>query len=164
MKRLISVLAVAMLVLAVATATAAARPVANGTIVQTATAAGQFTTLTKLLKSAGLAGALSKPGPYTVFAPTDAAFAKVPKKTLAALGRDKAALKSVLLYHVVAGKVPASKVVGLTSAKTLNGKSVRIRTSGGNVLLNTARVTTPDVAASNGIIHVINRVLIPPAS
>jgi uncharacterized surface protein with fasciclin (FAS1) repeats len=132
-------------------------------IVQTAVAAGKFKTLTKLLKRAGLVSALQQPGPYTVFAPTDAAFKKVPKKTLNTLLHNKAKLKAVLLYHVVAGKVTAADVVKLQSAKTLNGKSVRIRVSGSNVFVNKSKVTKADVMASNGVIHVINRVLIPPA-
>ena len=131
------------------------------TIVQTAVGAGTFTTLTSLLKKAGLVGTLQGKGPFTVFAPTDAAFAKVPKSTLAALGKDRAKLRSVLLYHVVKGNVPASKVVMLRSAKTLNGKSVAIRVSGGKVSVGGARVTTADVKASNGVIHVISKVLIP---
>jgi uncharacterized surface protein with fasciclin (FAS1) repeats len=135
----------------------------QGDIVATATAAGKFTTLTKLLKRAGLVSALRQPGPYTVFAPTDAAFKKVPKKTLNALLANKAKLKAVLLYHVVAGKVTAADVSMLKSAKTLNGKSVRIRLSGANVFVNQAKVTKADVMASNGVIHVINAVLIPPA-
>src|SRR5205085_4873371 len=142
-------------------APATAKPKAN--IVQTAVAAGQFKTLVALVKQAGLAGALSGKGPLTVFAPTDAAFAKVPKATLTALGKDKAKLKAVLLYHVVSGKVTAAQVVKLTSAKTLNGKAVHIRVAGPNVFVNGAKVTTPDVMASNGVIHVVNRVLIPPA-
>jgi uncharacterized surface protein with fasciclin (FAS1) repeats len=137
---------------------------AQGDIVATASSAGQFKTLTMLLKRAGLVPALEQAGPYTVFAPTDAAFGKVPKATLNALLQDKAKLKSVLLYHVVAGKVTAAKVVKLRQAKTLNGQRVRIRTSGSNVFLNGARVTTPDVMASNGVIHVVNRVLIPPTA
>ena len=130
-------------------------------IVQTAVAAGQFKTLASLLRKAGLAGTLAGTGPFTVFAPTDAAFAKVPKSTLAALGKDRAKLRSVLLYHVVKGNVPASKVVTLRSAKTLNGKSVAIRVSGGKVSVGGARVTTADVKASNGVIHVVDKVLIP---
>ena len=125
--------------------------------------AGQFKTLTKLLKRAGLVNTLRGDGPYTVFAPTDKAFAKVPKKTLAALGRDKDKLKAVLLYHVVAGKVTAADVVKLSKAETLNGADVRIRVRGGKVYVNKARVTKADVGASNGVIHVVNRVLIPPA-
>ena len=144
------------------TASAGAR--AQGDIVATASSAGQFRTLTMLLKRAGLVRALEQAGPYTVFAPTDAAFGKVPKATLNALLQDKAKLKSVLLYHVVARKVTAAKVVTLRQAKTLNGQRVRIRTSGSNVFLNGARVTTPDVMASNGVIHVVNRVLIPPTA
>jgi uncharacterized surface protein with fasciclin (FAS1) repeats len=131
------------------------------TIVQTAVAAGSFKTLASLLKKAGLVGALQGKGPFTVFAPTDAAFAKVPKATLAALAKDKAKLRSVLLYHVVKGKVPAAKVVKLRSAKTLNGKAVSIRVTGKKVSVGGARVTTADVKASNGVIHVVNRVLIP---
>jgi uncharacterized surface protein with fasciclin (FAS1) repeats len=141
--------------------TTAAR--SQGDIVATATAAGKFTTLTKLLKRAGLVSALRQPGPYTVFAPTDAAFKKVPKKTLNALLANKAKLKAVLLYHVVAGKFTAADVSMLHTAKTLNGKSVRIRVSGSNVFVNQAKVTKADVMASNGVIHVINAVLIPPA-
>jgi uncharacterized surface protein with fasciclin (FAS1) repeats len=131
------------------------------TIVQTAVAAGQFKTLASLLKTAGLANTLKRPGPYTVFAPTDAAFARLPKSTVNALLADKAKLRAVLLYHVVPGRVPASRVVGLTSAKTVNGAAVRIRVRGGSVFVDNAKVTTPDVKASNGIIHVINRVLVP---
>jgi len=144
-------------------ATSSAAPsAAQKNIVQTAVAAGQFTTLVSLVKKAGLAGTLSGKGPYTVFAPTDAAFAKVPKATLAALGKDKAALKAVLLYHVVKGSVPAAKVVTLTSAKTLDGgKTVKITVVGKTVKVNGAKVVTADVKASNGIIHVIDKVLIP---
>jgi uncharacterized surface protein with fasciclin (FAS1) repeats len=145
------------------TAAPAAKAGTEGNIVQTAVAAGQFKTLVKLVKRAGLASTLQQPGAFTVFAPTDAAFKKVPKKTLNALLRNKAKLKAVLLYHVVSGKVTAADVVKLRSAKTLNGKNVRIRVSGSNVFVNKAKVTKPDVMASNGVIHVVNRVLIPPA-
>jgi uncharacterized surface protein with fasciclin (FAS1) repeats len=162
---LLLTLAVASAALAVAAPATSAGAGARGSndIVATATAAGKFTTLTKLLKRAGLVSALRKPGPYTVFAPTDAAFRKVPKKTLDALLANKAKLKAVLLYHVVAGKVTAADVVKLTSAKTLNGKNVRIRVSGSTVLVNNAKVVKADVMAKNGVIHVVNRVLIPPA-
>jgi uncharacterized surface protein with fasciclin (FAS1) repeats len=152
------------LLLAVAVTLIVAAPASarqNQDIVETATAAGQFTTLTKLLKKAGLVSALQQPGPYTVFAPTDKAFAKVPKRKLKALARDKAKLKSVLLYHVVAKKLPAAKVVERKRAKTLNGQRVRFRVRGGNVFVNRAKVTAADVMASNGVIHVINRVLLP---
>lgn len=140
-----------------------ARAATERNIVATAVAAGQFKTLAKLLIAAGLASTLQQTGPFTVFAPTDAAFRKVPKKTLNALLHNKAKLKAVLLYHVVPGKVTAADVVKLTSATTLNGKNIRIRTLGANVFVNTAKVTMPDVMASNGVIHVVNRVLIPPA-
>jgi uncharacterized surface protein with fasciclin (FAS1) repeats len=162
MKKLIALAAVAALASSLAV-TANARTREEKNIVQTAVAAGQFKTLAKLLTRAGLDGALQQPGPYTVFAPTDAAFKKVPKQTLNTLLRNKAKLKAVLLYHVVSGKVTAADVSRLSSAKTLNGKPVRIRVSGMNVFVNSAKVTTPDVMATNGVIHVINRVLIPPA-
>jgi uncharacterized surface protein with fasciclin (FAS1) repeats len=161
MKKLISILMVVVASMAIAATAATARPTAEKNLVQTAVAAGQFKTLTKLLKTAGLAGTLAKKGPFTVFAPTDAAFSKVPKKTLNTLLKNKAKLRAVLLYHVVAGKVTSEQVVKLNSAKTLNGKSVRIKVSGQTVFVNTAKVTTPDVMASNGVIHIVNRVLIP---
>ena len=153
---------VALVAVAVLGPTASATPHGQGTIVETAVATGKFKTLTMLLKRAGLVSTLQKPGPYTVFAPTDAAFKKVPKATINALLQDRATLKAVLLYHVVAGEVPAAKVVKLRSAKTANGANVRIRVSGSSVFVNGAKVTKPDVMASNGVIHVINRVLIPP--
>ena len=130
-------------------------------IVQTAVAAGSFKTLVSLVKQAGLAGALSGPGPLTVFAPTDAAFANVPKATLAALAKDKSKLKAVLLYHVVSGKLTAAQVVKQKSLTTLEGGTLSIRTRAGNVYVNRARVIEADVTASNGVIHVINQVLIP---
>ena len=130
-------------------------------IVQTAVAAGQFKTLSTLVKQAGLAGTLQAKGPFTVFAPTDAAFAKVPKATLAALAKDKAKLRAVLLYHVAKGKLTAAKVVKLHSVKTLNGQSLKVRVSHGTVTVGGARVITADIGASNGVIHVINKVLIP---
>jgi len=140
-----------------------AAPAASKTIVGVAAGDPRFSTLVKLVKSAGLATTLSK-GSYTVFAPTNAAFAKVPKATLDALGKDKAKLKAVLLYHVVKGRVPAAKVVKLSSARTLEGASVKIAVKSGKVYLNgKTRVTKTDVKASNGIIHVINGVLLPPS-
>ena len=140
--------------------TAATAP-ARSNIVQTAVAAGQFKTLVSLVKQAGLAGALSGPGPLTVFAPTDAAFAAVPKATLAELGKNPAKLKAVLLYHVVKGDVTAAQVTKLKSAKTLEGGSVPIHVTSGKVYVGDAQVTKTNVATSNGVIHVINRVLIP---
>jgi uncharacterized surface protein with fasciclin (FAS1) repeats len=160
-RKFIALAAVAVLSLSAIAPVVSATPAAKPNIVQTAVAAGQFKTLTKLVKQAGLAGTLQAKGPFTVFAPTDAAFAKVPKSTLAALAKDKAKLRAVLLYHVVKGKLPAAKVVKLRSAKTLNGQSLKVRVSGGTVTVGGARVTTADVGASNGVIHVINKVLIP---
>jgi uncharacterized surface protein with fasciclin (FAS1) repeats len=163
MKKLLSILTLIAVVGCVAAAAAPARSTDKGNIVQTAVAAGQFKTLAKLLKRAGLINSLRQPGPFTVFAPTDAAFKKVPKRTLNVLLHSKAKLKAVLLYHLVSGKVTAADVAKLSSARTLNGKAVRIRVSGAKVFVNSAKVTKPDVMASNGVIHVINRVLIPPA-
>ena len=143
---------------------ASARPAAaEADIVTTAVNAGQFKTLASLLQAAGLVDTLKTAGPFTVFAPTDAAFAKVPKATLDALAADPAKLKAVLLYHVVSGNVPASEVVKLTSAKTLNGANVAIKVQNGSVFVNNAKVATADVMASNGTIHVIDTVLLPPA-
>jgi uncharacterized surface protein with fasciclin (FAS1) repeats len=161
----------ALLVLAAAFALAlpagaTARPSASdtGTIVETAQAAGSFKTLLALATQAGLADDLASPGQLTVFAPTDAAFRKVPAATLRKLKANPALLKRVLLYHVVRGKVTAAKVVRLRSAKTLAGPAVRIRVTGKTVRINNAaKVTTADMTASNGVIHVIDRVLIPPA-
>ena len=132
-------------------------------IVQVAAGNPQFSTLVSLIKKAGLVSALSGKSKLTVFAPTNAAFAKLPKATLKKVRSDKKLLTSILTYHVVKGAVPASKVVKLNgkSVKTLNGKTVKIRVSGGKVYVNKARVTKTDVKASNGVIHVINRVLIP---
>jgi uncharacterized surface protein with fasciclin (FAS1) repeats len=143
----------------VASSPAGAAQEAN--IVQTAVGAGNFKTLTKLLKRAHLVRVLKQQGPYTVFAPTDAAFARVPERRLNALLQNRSKLRSVLLYHVAAGELPAADVVQRSSVETLNGKKVRIRVGNSNVFLNKARVVTPDVMASNGVIHVINRVLIP---
>ncbi|HEY5662159.1 MAG TPA: fasciclin domain-containing protein [Gaiellaceae bacterium] len=162
MRRTLALFALAAVVIAAGASTATAQTRTDANIVQTAVAAEQFKTLTKLLSRAGLVSTLQQPGPYTVFAPTDAAFKKVPKSTLKMLLHNRAKLKAVLLYHVVSGNVTAADVVKLNSAKTLNGKSVRIRTAGTNVFVNSAKVTKPDVKASNGVIHVINRVLIPP--
>jgi uncharacterized surface protein with fasciclin (FAS1) repeats len=166
MKRIALLAALALAVPAAAGAAPAAgtntKPA--GTIVKVAQQNGQFTTLLALAKQAGLAGTLAGPGKLTVFAPTDAAFRKVPKATLAAVQADRALLRRVLLYHVVKGQVPAAKVVTLKTAKTLAGPTVRVRVTGKTVRLNEARVVVPDVRATNGIVHVIDRVLIPPAS
>lgn len=129
-------------------------------IVDTAKSAGQFNTLVSLLQSSGLDKVLSGPGPYTVFAPTDEAFAKVPQETLASLQADPEKLKNVLTYHVVSGKVPSNKVTGLSSAETVQGSQLKIDTSKG-VMIDNAQVVKTDIMASNGVIHVIDTVLIP---
>jgi uncharacterized surface protein with fasciclin (FAS1) repeats len=134
---------------------------AKGNLVETAVAAGKFDTLVSLVEQAGLAETLATGGDFTVFAPTDAAFARVPKKTLAALAADPAKLKAVLLYHVVEGKLRANRVMKRSSIKTLNGARVQVKVTRGVVKIDNARVVTPNVEASNGVIHVINRVLIP---
>lgn len=144
-----------------ALAPAASIAATNPNIVQTAAAAGQFNTLVKLVKEAGLAGTLQGKGPLTVFAPTDAAFAKVPKATLQALAKDKAKLRGVLLYHVADGKLTAAKVAKLRSIDTLNGQSLKVRVNNGTVTVGGATVVKANIGASNGVIHVINRVLIP---
>jgi uncharacterized surface protein with fasciclin (FAS1) repeats len=131
-------------------------------IVQTAVGAGRFDTLVSLVKSAGLAETLSGKGPYTVFAPTDRAFKKVPAKTLDALGDDRKALRRVLLYHVADGRYPAARVARKRSIPTLAGPRVQVQVRKGVVRVGGARVVTPNVRASNGVIHAINRVLIPP--
>lgn len=162
----ILIVAAAALALAVPAATAAPAETASSkkTIAALAASTPQLSTLLSLVKSAGLADELSGKAQLTVFAPTNAAFQKVPKATLAALAKDKAALRRVLLYHVVAGKVTAAKVVKLRSAKTLAGPSVQIKVTGKTVRINTAKVVTADVLASNGVVHVVDRVLIPPAA
>ncbi|HEY6396982.1 MAG TPA: fasciclin domain-containing protein [Solirubrobacteraceae bacterium] len=140
---------------------ASARPVGKRNIVQTAVAAKQFKTLVALVKQAGLAETLEGKGPFTVFAPTDAAFAKVPHSTLVALGHDRSKLRAVLLYHVLKGKVTAARLVKLHSVKTLNGQSLKIHVNHGTVTIGGARIIETNIAASNGVIHVINQVLIP---
>jgi uncharacterized surface protein with fasciclin (FAS1) repeats len=148
-----------------ATASSSSPTASDKTIVQTASEAGQFTTLVALVKRAGLAGALSGSAKMTVFAPTDKAFAKVPRATLRKLQRNRALLRAVLLYHVAKGNVRAAQVVKLRTVKTLNGANVRVGVKGSRVYLNrNARVVKTDVEASNGTIHVIDGVLIPPAS
>ncbi len=132
-------------------------------IVDTAVAAGQFKTLAAALQAADLVDTLKGKGPYTVVAPTDAAFAKLPAGTVETLLKpeNKQKLISVLTYHVVPGNVKAADVVKLTSAKTVNGQSVKIDAKGGTVKVDGATVVTPDVAASNGTIHVIDAVILP---
>jgi uncharacterized surface protein with fasciclin (FAS1) repeats len=132
-------------------------------IVDTAVAAGSFNTLAAALEAAGLVDTLKGKGPFTVFAPTDAAFAKLPAGTVESLlnPENKAKLVSILTYHVVPGAVTSAEVVKLTSAKTVEGQSVRISTQGGGVRIDDANVVTADVVASNGVIHVIDSVILP---
>jgi uncharacterized surface protein with fasciclin (FAS1) repeats len=150
MKKLLSTLA-----LSVSMASAAQA----ADIVDTAVAAGNFKTLATALKAAGLIETLKGPGPFTVFAPTDAAFAKIPAEQLQALLKDKAKLTAVLTYHVVPGKVMA-KDVKAGMVKTVQGSSLTVSTMGG-VKVDNANVTAVDIAADNGVIHVIDSVVIP---
>lgn len=152
----------ASLALVVAVGPAGAGGHEQGDLVRAAAASGQFDTLATLLPKAGLAKTLQQKGPYTVFAPTDAAFAKLPKATVDALLANRAKLRSVLLYHVVARRVTAARVAQLPSVGTANGESLRIRVSGANVFVNRSKITKADVRASNGVIHAIDRVLMPP--
>jgi uncharacterized surface protein with fasciclin (FAS1) repeats len=134
-------------------------------IVDTAIAAGSFNTLAKALTAADLVSTLKGPGPFTVFAPTDEAFAKLPAGTLENLLKpeNKAMLRRVLTYHVVPGKVMAADVVKLGSAKAVSGDALRINANSGTVSVNGSRVVKADIAASNGVIHVIDTVLLPPS-
>ncbi len=132
-------------------------------IVDTAVAAGSFNTLAKALTAAGLVETLKSAGPFTVFAPTDEAFAKLPAGTLENLlmPENKEKLAAILTYHVVAGKVMAADVVKLTTAKTVNGKEVNIKVEAGKVYVNDAQVVTTDIETTNGVIHVIDQVILP---
>jgi uncharacterized surface protein with fasciclin (FAS1) repeats len=128
-------------------------------IVDVAVKAGSFNTLVAAVKAAGLVDTLKGPGPFTVFAPTDEAFAKIPKATLDGLLQDKAALAKILTYHVVPGKVMAADVkAGMV--KTVNGQELTVKTQGG-VMVDSAKVVATDVAATNGVIHVIDTVMLP---
>jgi uncharacterized surface protein with fasciclin (FAS1) repeats len=144
-------------------APAADMAAAKKDIVDTAVAAGSFETLATALQAAGLVETLKGKGPFTVFAPTDAAFAKLPAGTVESLLKpeNKAKLASILTYHVVAGNVKAADVVKLTEAKTVNGQSVKISVANGGVKVDGANVVTTDIAATNGTIHVIDAVILP---
>jgi len=131
------------------------------TIVETAVAAGSFNTLVTAVKAAGLVDTLSGEGPFTVFAPTDDAFAKLPEGTVEALLKDKEKLTAILTYHVVAGKVMAKDVVNLTEAKTVNGQSLTIMVKDSTVMVDNATVIKTDIVCSNGVIHVIDAVVLP---
>lgn len=151
-------------------AVAALGIVAGGTsaraadIVDTAVAAGQFKTLATALTQAGLVSTLKGSGPFTVFAPTDAAFAKLPAGTVEDLLKpeNKDKVTAILTYHVVPGRVMAADVVKLQQAKTVNGKELKVSAKGSGVMINDANVTKTDVAASNGVIHIVDTVILPP--
>ena len=134
-------------------------------IVDTAVAAGSFKTLAAALTAAGLVDTLKGKGPFTVFAPTDEAFAKLPAGTVENLLKpeNKAQLIAILTYHVVPGAVMAAQVTSMKEAKTVNGQSVAISVMGGGVMVGKAHVTKTDIKASNGVIHVIDTVMLPPA-
>lgn len=138
-------------------------PKAQGDLVETAVAAGQFKTLAAALSAAGLVDTLKGKGPFTVFAPTDAAFAALPPGTVESLlepaNKDK--LVAILTYHVVPGRIPAARVAGMDMATTVQGEAVAIAATGGKVMVDGATVVMPDVKATNGVIHVIDKVLMP---
>lgn len=177
MRKLTSLLIAAVLIVIAATAAIATagddeqtqpmnpmRPTSaqSQTIVEIAAGDKRFDTLVDLVKSAGLAETLSGEGPFTVFAPTDKAFRKVPGRTLRALGKDKAALRRVLLYHAVSGRYEAAELIRMRSVPSVAGPRLHVRQRGRIVRVAGARVVQADVAASNGVIHAINRVLMPP--
>ncbi len=160
MKQTAMVFALSLLTLSL---TASAGSMGKKDIVDTAVAAGDFKTLAAALQAAGLVDTLKGTGPFTVFAPTDEAFAKLPAGTVDDLlkpeNRDK--LVAILTYHVVAGDVMAKDVIKLHEAKTVNGKEVKIRVSGGKVMVDNANVIKTDIKCSNGVIHVIDSVILP---
>lgn len=133
-----------------------------GDIVDVAASAGTFETLLTAAREAGLVETLRGEGPLTVFAPTDSAFAKLPEGTLEAVLQDREMLRAILTYHVVAGEVTSDQVVKLDEAETVNGEKVRISVRDGSVMINEAKVVKADVQAGNGVIHVIDSVLMPP--
>lgn len=157
MKHYLPILLAGALAVTVASSTASAAD-----IIETAVA-GNFNTLVAAVKAAGLVDTLKGPGPFTMFAPTDEAFAKLPAGTLESLLKpeNKAKLQSILTYHVVAGNVLAKDVVKLHSAKTVEGQNIAIKTMNGCVMVDNANVTKTDVVTSNGVIHVIDSVLLP---
>jgi uncharacterized surface protein with fasciclin (FAS1) repeats len=152
MKRILTVMM--MMVFAVSGAFAA-------DIVDTAVSAGQFKTLVTAVKAAGLVDTLKSAGPFTVFAPTDEAFAKLPAGTVESLLANPEKLKQVLLYHVVAGKVMAADVVKIKSAKTVQGSSATVKVKGSSVMIDNANVIKTDIVTDNGVIHVIDTVILP---
>ena len=163
MRKTLTVTAAALLIATSVPGPARAENHSQKDIVATAVAAGNFNTLAAALKAADLIDTLRGKGPFTVFAPTDDAFKKLPAGTLDALLADKAQLTKVLTYHVVAGAVMAADVVKLKEAKTVEGSSVKIAVKGKDVMVDGAKVVKTDVVASNGVIHVIDSVILPPA-
>ncbi len=133
-------------------------------VVEALRAGGQFTILTRALTEAGLVETLKGPGPFTMLAPSDAAFNKLPKASLDALFKDKVALRNVLLYHVIAGRLMAADFANLNGKgrKTVEGSETKVSVTGTTVMIGTATVTTSDIAAKNGVIHIIDTVLMPP--
>lgn len=140
-------------------ATSMALPAAD--IVDTAVGAGSFNTLVAAVKAAGLVDTLKGSGPFTVFAPTDEAFAKLPAGTVEGLLKDPEKLKQLLTYHVVAGKVMAADVVNLKEAKTVQGSSAKVEVKDGTVMIDGAKVVKTDIVCDNGVIHVIDAVILP---
>ncbi len=165
MSRLIRFVAASAVLMALFLSGAVARA-AEKDIVDTAVATGQFKTLASALDAAGLVGTLKGDGPFTVFAPTDEAFSKLPAGTVENLLKpeNKDQLVAVLTYHVVPGTVKAADVVKLDEVKTVNGKMVDINVKGDTAMVNNAKVTKVDIPASNGVIHVIDTVILPPKS
>ena len=161
MRNMLAVGTAVLMAMSAPNATAADAPTRD--IVQTAVAAGSFTTLAKALEASGLVETLKGEGPFTVFAPTDDAFAKLPAGTLETLLKpeNKAKLKRILTYHVVPGRVMAADVVKLHSARAVSGDTITIATHGNGVTVDNARVVTTDIAATNGVIHVIDAVILP---
>jgi uncharacterized surface protein with fasciclin (FAS1) repeats len=163
MKRIVQAGFIAALVAVAAPFATAQAP--SKDIVDTAVAAGSFNTLAKALQAAGLVDTLKGKGPFTVFAPTDEAFAKLPAGTLEDLLKpeNKAKLQQILTYHVVPGKVGSAQVVKMSSAKAVSGDTITIKTSGNTVMVDNATVVKTDIPASNGVIHVIDSVILPPS-
>jgi uncharacterized surface protein with fasciclin (FAS1) repeats len=163
MVRMTSIATAAVLVLSVALGAYARPKAASQDIVDTAVAAGSFKTLAAALQAAGLVDTLKGKGPFTVFAPTDEAFAKLPAGTVEDLLRpeNKEKLVAILTYHVVPGRDLASQVTKMSSAKTVNGQSLTISVNGGTVMVDNAKVIKTDILCSNGVIHVIDSVMLP---
>ena len=162
MKRLLAIVTI-MTAVAVPAIGASASMTSNQNIAQIASSDPQLSTLVSLVKEAGLVKALSGSTKLTVFAPTNAAFAALPKATLASLAKDPAELAKVLEYHIVAGVLPAAKVLKLHSAKTLEGARVTFHVSGGHAYIDSSEIIKTNIYASNGVVHVINKVLTPPS-